>query len=306
MPILLLLIILGALVRHYFNIRHAEGQSKNWTLTIVAVLTLTLIFLTAPSSILEEAKTISTSPPPQLKDQKKAPTLTSVVKSAKKTKTSQTEGKATKLFGITGIVELKGLAPKPKIIQLPKKCKNPRDKIVYDDRVLVQKGLLQNAIVWVLKGHEQVRVPPPPKKPFELDQKDCIYKPRVAAVRAGQPVTFINSDSFFHNVKTKTNLNKSFNIAMPKKDSRVTKTFVKEEIVIKAKCSVHPWMRASIAVFKHPFFSMTDKNGSFTIKGLPKGNYTIRSWHEVYGILDQLVSLPQAKGQTLTFSYEKK
>ena len=93
---------------------------------------------------------------------------------------------------------------------------------------------------------------------------------------------------------------------MPKKDSRITKTFTKEEIVIKAECSVHPWMRASIAIFKHPFFSTTDQSGLFTINGLPEGDYTIRSWHEVYGTLDQKVSLPQKKGRLTTFSYDSK
>ncbi|MBG07831.1 MAG: hypothetical protein CME68_03680 [Halobacteriovoraceae bacterium] len=303
-PILLLLITLGVLIRHYFNIRHVKDKRKGWILIVVGALVITLISLTRPPSIEKPSKTMQ--PKAILPEVQKKDIKADVDPITKAAKVPVKEAKSAELFDLTGTVYFKGSPPETKVIRLPKKCKSSQGSIVYDNRVLVQKGKLKNAIVWVLKGHEQIKVSPPPLKPFELDQKDCIYKPRVAAVRAGQPVTFINSDSFFHNVKTKAKLNKSFNIGMPKKDSRITKTFLKEEIVIKAKCSVHPWMRASIAVFKHPFFSMTDQNGSFKIKGLPKGSYTVRSWHEVYGVIDQTISLPKKGGNTLSFSYENK
>ncbi len=303
LPILLLLILLGVLIRHYFNIRHNAEKKKVWILITIACLITTLIFLTAPSSNEEPSKGTKKPQTSKVKHQGTNPDLNSTLIT---NKAPIEKLKSKTLFNIHGSVELKGPTPPPKEIQLPKKCKSSKGEIIYDSRILVQKGKLQNVIVWVLKGHEQIDVPPPPQKPFELDQKACLYKPRVAAIRAGQPVTFINSDSFFHNVKTKTNLNKSFNIAMPKKNSRITKVFNKEEIVVKAKCSVHPWMKASIAVFKHPFFTMTSTDGSFKISGLPEGNYTIRSWHEVYGTLDQKVSLPQEKGELMTFSYRGK
>ena len=305
LPILLLLIILGILIRHYFNIRHIAEKKKGLILTTISALVIILIFLTRPPSIKEVSKIIPKKATPLTKIEVKGPDTPPIV--TKILKVPKKEVRPLKLFNLSGTVELKGTPPAPKEVKLPKKCKrSSKGEVVYDNRVLVQKGKLQNVIVWVLKGHEQIKVSPPPQKPFELDQKACLYQPRVAAVRVGQPVTFINSDSFFHNVKTKANLNKSFNIGMPKKDSRITKTFTKEEIVIKAKCSVHPWMRASIAIFKHPFFSTTDKGGFFEINGLPAGDYTIRSWHEVYGTLDQKVSLPQEKGRLTTFSYDSK
>ena len=303
LPILLLLILLGFLIRHYFNIRHSVEKKKSWVLITIACLIVTLIFLTAPSSTEEKLKG---APKPETSQVLGRDTKTNLNSTFKVTKKPIKKLNPKKLFNLHGTVELKGTIPTPKEIKLPKKCKTSKTKIIYDNRVLVKKGKLQNAIVWVLKGHEQIKTPPPPQNPFELDQKACLYEPRIAAIRAGQPVTFINSDSFFHNVKTKTSLNKSFNLAMPKKNSRITRIFTKEEIVVKAKCSVHPWMRASIAIFKHPFFTVTDINGSFKIHGLPQGNYIIRSWHEVYGTLDQRVSLPQEKGELMSFSYKHK
>ena len=38
---------------------------------------------------------------------------------------------------------------------------------------------------------------------------------------------------------------------------------------------VHPWMQAYAGVFGHPFFSVTDKNGKFSIDGVPDGSTTL-------------------------------
>ena len=49
------------------------------------------------------------------------------------------------------------------------------------------------------------------------------------------------------------------------------------------KCDVHGWMNAYVGVLEHPYFAVTDKDGKFTLKGLPPGTYTIEAWHEKLG-----------------------
>ena len=46
------------------------------------------------------------------------------------------------------------------------------------------------------------------------------------------------------------------------------------------KCNQHPWMKAYVAVLKHPFAAVSAEDGSFTIKGVPPGTYTVVAWHE--------------------------
>ena len=58
------------------------------------------------------------------------------------------------------------------------------------------------------------------------------------------------------------------------------KTFARQEIMIPVKCQVHPWMKSYINVVSHPFYAVTGEDGSFTIKGLPPGNYTLEVRHE--------------------------
>jgi len=39
-------------------------------------------------------------------------------------------------------------------------------------------------------------------------------------------------------------------------------------------------MKSYIGVLKHPFFAVSGEDGSFTIKGVPPGSYTVAAWHE--------------------------
>ena len=60
----------------------------------------------------------------------------------------------------------------------------------------------------------------------------------------------------------------------------IMQSFAREEVAIPVKCNVHPWMKAYIAVFDNPYFQVTGKDGSFTIKNVPPGTYTVTAWHE--------------------------
>ena len=50
--------------------------------------------------------------------------------------------------------------------------------------------------------------------------------------------------------------------------------------MIPVKCNQHPWMKSYVGVLNHPFFAVTAEDGSFTIKGVPPGKYTLVAWHE--------------------------
>ena len=54
-------------------------------------------------------------------------------------------------------------------------------------------------------------------------------------------------------------------------------------------------MNAYAGVVTHPFFAVTKEDGSFEIKGLPAGTYTIEMWHEQLGTQTQSVTVD---GQT--------
>ena len=84
---------------------------------------------------------------------------------------------------------------------------------------------------------------------------------------------------------------------------KIKKTFEKSEIMVKMKCDVHPWMSAYIGVLTHPFFAVTGEDGSFEIKDLPAGTYTLEAWHETFGAQTAEVTVAEGQAATASFSF---
>ena len=64
-------------------------------------------------------------------------------------------------------------------------------------------------------------------------------------------------------------------------------------------------MKGYIAVFKHPYFSVTDKEGTFEIKDLPPGTYTITAWQEKLGTQTQKVTIAAGESKSLDFTFKQ-
>ena len=210
---------------------------------------------------------------------------------------------------VTGKVKLVGPPPDMGTIDMSgqKECAALHPDPVTEETVVVaDDGSLKNVVVALKKADDQdlPGQPPPPKDPAVLDQKGCMFAPHVLAMQAGQPLVVKNSDPFLHNVHSQSTANDVFNMAMPTANAgekadpqpKVPETF-------KVKCDVHPWMTGWVAVFDHPYFAVTGDDGTFAIKGLPDGTYTLRAWHERFGIKDQRVTVKDGKA-TADFAFK--
>jgi len=71
---------------------------------------------------------------------------------------------------------------------------------------------------------------------------------------------------------------------MVAQDSRIEKRFLAPEVMVEARCDIHPWMVAHIGVVAHPWFAVTGTDGRFAIAGVPEGRYTLATWHESLGV----------------------
>jgi len=85
-----------------------------------------------------------------------------------------------------------------------------------------------------------------------------------------------------------------------------TRTFTAPEVMVPLECNVHGWMHAWLGVLPHPFFGVSGSDGSFTIKGLPPGTYTIEAWHEKYGTQTATVTVAGSETKTADFSFAAK
>ena len=134
-------------------------------------------------------------------------------------------------------------------------------------------GGLADVFVYVKEGLGDMTFPTP-ATPVVLDQNGCQYSPHVIGIMAGQDITIRNSDPLLHNINTKSEINRSFNVSQPRA-METTRTFKDAEIMIPVKCDVHGWMNAYIGVTDNPYHAVSSADGTFTISGLPPGEYVI-------------------------------
>ena len=185
---------------------------------------------------------------------------------------------------LSGKVNFDGKPPKKRTLNSKMTadpiCGSSHKEPIYNQSFVInEQGYLKNVIVYLknvkYKGS-------PPKNPAILDQKGCIYSPHVQGIQAGQELLIKNSDPTLHNIHGLPTINSEFNFAMPKVVKEKTIKIDKPEHAIYIKCDVHPWMKSYISVFDHPFFSVTDKNGSYKIENIPAGTYEVIVWQEKF------------------------
>jgi plastocyanin len=206
---------------------------------------------------------------------------------------------------IRGVVKFTGAVPAARPISMsadPSCAKQHPAPFLAKEVVVDSKGGLQNVIVFVADGLGD-RTFDPPTEPAVIAQKGCLYQPHVLAVRANQPLEVVNNDSTSHNIHPTPANNREWNKAEPP-GAKVEEAFAREEIAIPVKCNIHPWMRGYVAVFKHPYFAVTGKDGSFDLSGLPPGTYTIKVWHEKLGTSTQKITVAANETKTIDFVFK--
>jgi plastocyanin len=162
-------------------------------------------------------------------------------------------------------------------------------------------GGLANAFV-KLQG-AVAGAPPVPAAPVSLDQRGCIYTPRVLGARVGQTLQIRNSDEVLHNLHSLSPKANTFNVSQPKAGMVYEVKLKDEDAMLRLKCDIHSWMTAFIGVVNHPYFAVSGANGEFEIRDVPAGSHAMRVWHEEYGELTQTVRVAAGATATIDFNY---
>ncbi|MEZ6128245.1 MAG: carboxypeptidase regulatory-like domain-containing protein [Planctomycetaceae bacterium] len=174
---------------------------------------------------------------------------------------------------------------------------------VYNDDLVVNKDNkgIANVFVYLKKApkdiHPDVKTPEPS---VIFDQKNCIFKPHVLVVQAGQTVEVLNSDPIAHNTHTTPVRGQAVNILVAPNTAAGSgvpiETKVRETLPHPVVCDFHAWMKAHWLVVDHPYAAATDADGNFTIPNLPVGEHEFTIWHERCGYVERSYKVKVAAG----------
>jgi hypothetical protein len=124
-----------------------------------------------------------------------------------------------------------------------------------------------------------------PNKEVEMDQPLCAFVPHCLAMREGQVLVAKNSAPIAHNVNWTGNPTKNpgGNNIIPAGGSFKIEGLKADKYPLIIACNIHPWMKARVGVFDHPYFAVTDENGNFEIKLAPAGEYRLKVYLDAIG-----------------------
>jgi plastocyanin len=206
---------------------------------------------------------------------------------------------------IKGHVKLSGKLPGNSVIRMgvDPKCRDAAGgKQVLQEAVLATAdGSLANVFVRLQGNFPST---PVPTTPVTIDQRGCVYFPRVAGVRVGQPLQIKNSDTLSHNVHSSSQQSSNeFNVNQGRVGLANTFTLKQEDVMLHLRCDIHSWMTAYIGVVNNPYFAVSQTDGSFEIGKVPEGTYTIQAWHERYGPVSKSVKVTAGGTTSVEFVY---
>jgi hypothetical protein len=208
---------------------------------------------------------------------------------------------------IEGRVRLAGAAPANPIIRMGA---DPMCSRQYSGRRAVQEFVVRSADGGLANALVDLQGTFPATTaiadPVTLDQRRCLYVPRVLGMQAGQTLQIKNSDSLIHNVHSLSTRGNVLNVSQPQAGMVYKVQLKNPDVIMRVKCDVHSWMMAYIGVEPHPYFAISGENGAFRIAGVPAGRYSIRTWHERYGQRTQAVTVKAGQTSTIELGYTGK
>jgi hypothetical protein len=207
---------------------------------------------------------------------------------------------------VTGTVKFEGGKPKLTRIMMdqdPVCVKKHSGPVYTEDGEVNSNGTLPNVFVYVKEGADKYSFQTP-TDPVTLDQDGCMYKPHVLGIMVGQDFHVVSSDPTTHNIHPMPANNREWNMSQAPGAMPIDQKFARPEVMIPVKCNQHPWMRAYVGVMKNPFYVVTGSDGTFTLKGLPPGDYTIGAWTATFGEQEQKVTVPAKGTATISFTFK--
>lgn len=151
---------------------------------------------------------------------------------------------------------------------------------------------LGETVVWLADARAGKALPL--ERRYAMAIAGCAYAPRVQAALAGGTLNVLSEEAIEHRT------------ALVRQASRDTTDVVAQFLpgqlvpvrdaltrtgLVEVACEKHPWARAWLAVFDHPYHDITQADGAFALEQVPPGEYTLMAWHPRAGRTEQRVTV---------------
>jgi len=199
---------------------------------------------------------------------------------------------------LSGTIDFDGVIPADSVIELPADQMGC-GKSITDHRVERTGTRIGGAVVWLTDIRSGKALPL--ERRFELANEDCVLNPRIQAVFAPATLNVASEDVALHRNRFINVGTGEVEAVAPFNDNGEVVPFDKlldKTEQLEVTCEIHPWAKAWILVFDHPYFATTAKTGTFAIDDIPPGTYHVKAWHPLLGVAEQSVTI--AAGQPAT------
>jgi hypothetical protein len=161
---------------------------------------------------------------------------------------------------------------------------------------------LSEVVVWLADARSGKRLPA--ERRFEIANERCQLLPRVQATIAGGMLHVKNADAATHHTRF---VRDGAELARARQSDPgqvvPTEKVLAAPGLVEARCELHPWSRAWIHVFDHPYFAVTNRDGTFTIDSVLPGTYRLEVWHAALGRRTQSVRVEAGKDARVDVGY---
>jgi plastocyanin len=205
--------------------------------------------------------------------------------------------------GITGKVTYAGIPPKMKPIDMSKEpsCAKQHATPLLEQNVATGPGnALQWVVVYISAGDTSSATP---SQTVKYDQKGCQYIPHVLPMQVAQELHIYNYDQTTHNIHPLPKINPEWNKSQPAGSPPIGMKFQKPEF-IPVKCNIHQWMHGYFVVLNTSHYAVSGSDGSFEIKAIPPGKYTVTAWQEQYPAQSQDITIGEGETKTVNFVFK--
>jgi hypothetical protein len=159
---------------------------------------------------------------------------------------------------------------------------------------------LEGAVVWLPDVREGKALPI--ERRYELTIERCRLVPRVLVAVAGGTINLRALDDAAHRTRFVRHADgtRLAEIATTEPISVVPdETVLRQPGQVEVSCDVHPWARAWLMTFDHPYAAVTARDGAARLDSVPAGRWRVVVWHERLGVREDTVEVRAGAESTL-------